>query len=89
MEKNLVSSVEFGRFFHTKAKSPIRYQTRAGANYYHDLVYISSYLHDAEFKLSFEFRGHPTYLLTIVEREIKCEAWLVWRALWYRVIRIM
>jgi plasmid maintenance system killer protein len=36
-----------------------------------------------------EFRGHPTYLLTIVEREIKCEAWLVWRALWYRVIRIM
>jgi len=43
---------DFGSNFHTQSRTPIRYETRqACANGRHDLIYLSSYIHDAEFRI--------------------------------------
>lgn len=41
---------DFGQFFHTDVWTPVRYELREGANLRHDVVYLSSYLHDARFR---------------------------------------
>ena len=43
---------DFGGSFHTENRAPLRYETRRFcANGKHDVIYISSYIHDAEFRL--------------------------------------
>ncbi|HEX6878895.1 MAG TPA: hypothetical protein VF135_00900, partial [Terriglobales bacterium] len=43
---------DFGVGFHTRTRAPIRYESRQFcANGKHDFIYLSSYLHDAEFRL--------------------------------------
>ncbi len=42
--------VDFGKFFHKTTMERLSFQTRGiGGNYRHDIVFISSYLHDATF----------------------------------------
>jgi hypothetical protein len=44
--------VDFGAFFHTEDDKPVRYASRPfSANGRHDLIFLSSYLHDAEFRM--------------------------------------
>jgi hypothetical protein len=43
---------DFGAAFHTDSQAPIHYERRWQAgNHRHDIIYISSYIHDATFRL--------------------------------------
>src|SRR5215470_314073 len=43
---------DFGFSFHTESDKPVRYASRPlSANGRHDLIFLSSYLHDAEFRM--------------------------------------
>ncbi|HEV2962668.1 MAG TPA: hypothetical protein VG649_12635 [Candidatus Angelobacter sp.] len=43
--------IDFGTGFHTDSHAPIRYETRYGPNRQHDVFYLSSYIHDATFRI--------------------------------------
>ncbi len=43
--------IDFGAFFHAQNDAPVRYTNRPMANGRHDLIFLSSYIHDAEFRM--------------------------------------
>jgi hypothetical protein len=46
---NRVTPPDFGSFFGSENRDPIEFRCRDGANLFHDLIFLSSYLHDAVF----------------------------------------
>lgn len=52
MKKYINNNGDFGKWFYQNNLDKIIYRTRNDSNYYHDLFYISSYIHDSEFDLS-------------------------------------
>jgi hypothetical protein len=58
------SQPDFGAHFHTDSDTPVCYETRPpSGNREHDLIYISSYVHDSRFRFDeLRWRGR---LLTI------------------------
>jgi hypothetical protein len=53
----------FGTGFHTDSLAPIRYETRYPPNRQHDVIYISSYIHDATFRIDeMEMRRKSLFL---------------------------
>jgi hypothetical protein len=55
-------------YFHTSDPSPIDFTCREGANFFHDLVFLGSYIHDARFKIG-EIRAQAKTLLIPLERD--------------------
>jgi hypothetical protein len=49
--KTRVQLPDFGTYFHTKSLSPIDFTCRTPPNLFHDLVFLSSYVHDAQFRI--------------------------------------
>jgi hypothetical protein len=47
-----LSLPDFGEYFRTNSRSPIDFVCREGPNLLHDLVFLSSYIHDASFEIS-------------------------------------
>ena len=45
------SQPDFGTEFHTESLAPVCYERRIGANGLHDIIFISSYIHDGIFSL--------------------------------------
>jgi|SRR5947209_9840630 len=55
--------MDFGAGFHTDNHAPIRYETRYSPNRRHDVVYLSSYIHDATFRIDeLDLRGKSLVL---------------------------
>jgi hypothetical protein len=46
--KTRVRLPDFGSYFHTKSASPIDFTSRLAPNLFQDLVFLSSYIHDAQ-----------------------------------------
>jgi hypothetical protein len=68
---------DFGVFFHTESDKPVRYASRPfSANCRHDLIYLSSYLHDAEFRMD-EVQCHRRTVTIKLNRA----RWELWRKL--------
>jgi hypothetical protein len=42
---------DFGMYFHTDCPDPIEFTCREEPNFIHDLVFLSSYIHDARFEI--------------------------------------
>jgi hypothetical protein len=55
--------MDFGAGFHTDNHAPIRYETRYPPNRRHDVIYLSSYIHDATFRIDeLDLRGKSLVL---------------------------
>jgi hypothetical protein len=49
--KRRVQLPDFGTYFHTKSSSPIDFTSRIPPNLFHDLLFLSSYIRDARFRI--------------------------------------
>src|SRR5437667_11414408 len=55
--------IDFGTGFHTDNHAPIRYETRHSPDRRHGVIYISSYIHDAAFRIDeLGLRGKSLFL---------------------------
>ncbi|MGH9689023.1 MAG: hypothetical protein ACRD5K_18270 [Candidatus Acidiferrales bacterium] len=63
-----VSLPDFGKYFHTKNRSPIAFVCRDTPNLFHDIVFMASYLHDAEFGLE-DVRRTGKVLRIVMQRD--------------------
>jgi hypothetical protein len=52
MRKSAPDQPDFGSFFKTRNPDPIAFEVRWDSNLYHDIAYLSSYMHDARFSLA-------------------------------------
>lgn len=57
--------INFGTGFHTDGHAPIRYETRNPPSRRHDVIYLSSYIHDAEFRIDEMELRRKTLLLPL------------------------
>ncbi len=59
---------DFGSFFHRTTPTKVKYQLRFNANLFHDVVYLTSYIHDARFKIE-SIKHERKRLVIPIERD--------------------
>ena len=65
---NLNNQPNFDKLFAQKERSPINYVVRPGSNFRHDIIFVSSYLHDARL-LAWNLNKSKKTLMLKLERD--------------------